>query len=175
MAGEKKVTSQEPGAEGDNNINAMIVDDFAALVYLKQPEAGKTQETLLAVGDIVRVDFNINDQVIVLENNSLIIEFENGATLVLSNFIELAEKGVAPLLTMPDGAMIPGDILLSALETPPIETAAGESGNWSCVNRAHQFPTMDDVRPEPFNDTENCKEGFYVFFSGALDVVFFYM
>ena len=117
----------ETNSPEDANLNAMIVDDFAAIVNLSAPEAGQTQEVLLAVGDIVRMDFDINSQTLVLDDNNLRVEFENGAVIVLNNFVALADQGVAPLFSMPDGAMIPGEILLTALTEVPEETAAGEA------------------------------------------------
>jgi hypothetical protein len=145
------VAASGPGeaetTEETANLNAMVIDDFAALVYLNTPEAGQTQEVLLAVGDIVRVDFDINNQTLVIDGDDLRIEFENGAVIVLDNFVALADQGVAPLLSMPDGAMIPGEILLTALTETPEETAAGEaaSGGGSSAYVDDMGDTLDGI------------------------------
>ena len=119
--------ASEAGVPEATSLDSMVIDDFAAFVYLSTPAAGQTEEVLLAVGDIVRVDFDINNQTLVVDGNDLRIEFESGAVLILDNFAALADQGVAPLFSLPDGAMIPGDILLSALAETPLETAAGET------------------------------------------------
>ncbi|MDT8442743.1 MAG: cadherin-like domain-containing protein, partial [Desulfuromonadales bacterium] len=163
MADDPKVTVQaEAGAETTTqdaaNLNALIVDDFAALVYLEVPEAGQTQEVLLAVGDIVRMNFDINGQTLILDGEDLRIEFDNGAVIVLDNFATLVDEGFAPLLTMPDGAMIPGDILVSALTDLSIEAAAGEAAasGGSGEYRADMGAVLDGINklgvqdPDPF-------------------------
>ena len=72
-------TSSETTSPEAANLNALIIDDFAAHVNLSAPAAGQTQEVLLAVGDIVRMDFDINSHTLVVDGNNLRVEFEKEA------------------------------------------------------------------------------------------------
>jgi VCBS repeat-containing protein len=97
------------------------------VVVLTTPDAGQTQSVTLSANDVIRMDFDINNQTVELNGDNLRIEFENGAVIVLEDFAALAEQGSAPLLSMEDGSMIPGDILLTALTEEPDVVAAGEA------------------------------------------------
>lgn len=100
-------------------------------VILVQPQADSSASYTIPEGDSVRLNFDPSDisGMSLGGNGSLVISFENGATLIVNNFEALANSG--NLIYLADGTFIDPSTLTNALQNPDVlnalEVAAGES------------------------------------------------
>jgi VCBS repeat-containing protein len=98
------------------------------VLHVATPDPGEIRIYPPAAGQIIQLDFDIASQTVVLVGSDLRIDLTGGAVLIFEDFAATNIPGSAPMFLMPDGSLIPGDVLVVALSEPPVETAAAEAG-----------------------------------------------
>lgn len=99
------------------------------------PGPGDTAGYSLEPDAQVKFDFDISDATFSNQGGDLIISVENGGSIILKDYLSLAEEGKLPTFEMQDGEQMPGDFYMFAFgqsgsqDAEPLETAAeGQSG-----------------------------------------------
>ena len=101
------------------------------LTQIPKPEAG--QQVVVPVEGLTSIplNFNLADATLVVEGGNLVIQFDDGATIVLEGIVrEAADSGKAPNIVTADGEVIPTNPLLASLGVTDEDfaTAAGGGG-----------------------------------------------
>ncbi|WP_299443207.1 Ig-like domain-containing protein [uncultured Rhodospira sp.] len=88
----------------------------ADAIVLAPPPAGQTAEEFVIPGQTYAVDADPDRVSIAQDGANLVLSFENGGSIVLSDFLTFAapESGaLAPILTLADGTAITSDLLMA--------------------------------------------------------------
>ena len=99
------------------------------IVKLPTPAPGQTITVKVSPNQMIEVPFSMDDVTVTPIGNDLHIAFAGEAGLILKDFGTVIEQGASPLLIFADGSVVAGDILLTALNTEIIQTAAASAGS----------------------------------------------
>ncbi len=92
---------------------------------LTTPAANEALTYAVGAGDVVSFDFPVDAVEILISGEDVVLRFDNGGTITLENFAELAAGDNPPSIQLTDGTVLPGDVVVSTLAVGEIEAAAG--------------------------------------------------
>ena len=92
---------------------------------LAAPEAGQEFTYSVVPGDVVTVDFPVDAVEILISGQDVVLRFENGGSITLEGFAQLAAGDNPPAIQLTDGTVLSGDVVVSSLAVGEIEAAAG--------------------------------------------------
>ena len=99
----------------------------AQVLVLAVPAPGQTVVVTMQPAQPIEVPFDMSEANVTLVDGDLLLEFPGEAVLLLKDFAAMVEQGTPPRLTFSDGSVVAGDVLLAALISEPVETAAGSA------------------------------------------------
>lgn len=97
--------------------------------------SGQAQTIQMESGVPVKFDFDLSEAVFSSSGDDLVITVENGGSVILEDYLTMAEEGSLPTFEMVNGEQVPGDVYMFAFNADgatteePLETAAeGQAG-----------------------------------------------
>ncbi|XXJ20549.1 VCBS domain-containing protein [Desulfovibrio caledoniensis] len=107
------------------------------VVQVSLPGAGRSVSYRLTADTLVRFTFDLAEAEFIGNGNNLEIVVEGGGTIILLDYLILAEAGTLPVFEMLDGQQVEGGVYLFAFESDQpvteedLETAAGAAATGS--------------------------------------------
>lgn len=94
-------------------------------IVLSTPAPGEQVQLAVIPGVQILLDFDLGAQELTATDTDLIIEFDNGATITLTDFALYAAGDLPPVFMLTDGTLMPGDAIVFTYSGTAIEPAAG--------------------------------------------------
>ena len=92
----------------------MAGNDAMSTIKLNKPGAGETVQVAMQRGHVYSLDFDIGVTTFVESGKDIVLRFDDGAGMVLQNFISTAKSGDF-YLKLPDGALLLGKDVVDAV------------------------------------------------------------